>query len=69
MKVKYDKSADAAFIRLSNKTPDGAIEIDEGLIVHTTQDNKIVAIEILDVSQKLSVRELFKFEVEKQGHN
>jgi len=67
MKVKYDSSADAAYIKLSNKTPDGAIEIDEGLIVHTTKDNKIVAIEILNASEKLSVRELFKFEVEKQA--
>ena len=65
MKVSYDPKANAAYIRLSNKKPYGAIEIDEGIIVHVTKDNKIVAIEILNASQKFSVQQLFKFEVEK----
>jgi len=39
----------------------------ESFQLDATKDNKIVAIEILDASQKLSVRELFKFEVEKQA--
>jgi len=64
MKVSYDPKANAAYIRLSNKRPYGAIEIDEGIIVHVTKDNKIVAIEILKASQKFSVQQLFKFEVE-----
>ena len=63
MKVSYDSKANAAYIKLSNKRPYGAIEIDEGIIVHVTKDNKIVAIEILDASQKFSVNQLFKFEV------
>ncbi|MFQ5771025.1 MAG: DUF2283 domain-containing protein [bacterium] len=65
MKVSYDSQIDAAFIKLSNKKPFGAIEIEEGIIIHATKKNEIVAIEILDASQKFTIEELFKFEIEK----
>lgn len=68
MKVSYDSRVDAAYIKLSEETPQGGIEIDEGIIVHVTKENKIVAIEILDASQKFKVQELFKFEVESLQH-
>ena len=64
MKLSYDSQVDAAYIRFSNETPYGAIEISEGIIVHVTEQDKIVAIEILDVSQKMSIQELFKYEIE-----
>lgn len=63
MKVKYDKEADAAYIQLSSKRPDGGIEIDEGLIIHTTSENEIVGIEILDASKKFPIRNLYKLEL------
>jgi uncharacterized protein YuzE len=63
MKVKYDKEVDAAYIQLSSKQPDGGIEIDEGLIIHTTSANEIVGIEILDASKKFSIRNLYKLEL------
>ena len=66
MKVSYDSQADAAFIRLSNDKPSGGIEIDEGVVIHVTDLDKIVAIEILNVSQKMAIEELFKYEVERQ---
>ncbi len=64
MKVNYDSEVDAAYIKLSDEKPYGAIEVDEGIIIHTTKDNKIIAIEILDASKKLAIQELFKFEIE-----
>lgn len=63
MKVKYDKEADAAYIKLSSKRPDGAIEIDEGVILHTTAKNEIVSIEILDAAKKFPIKSLYKLEV------
>lgn len=68
MKINYDEQADAAFIKLSENVPDGAIELDLGLIIHTTKDNKIVAIEILDASKRFQIQELFRFEVENLRH-
>jgi len=63
MKVKYDKEADAAYIKLSSKRPDGAVEIDEGVILHTTAKNEIVSIEILDAGKKFPIKSLYKLEV------
>ena len=59
MKVKYDKAADAAHIQLSSKKPDGAVEMAEGVILHTTSKGEIVAVEILDASKKMPVKTLF----------
>ena len=63
MKVSYDKKADAAFIRFSSKRPVGGIEIKEGVILHVTDKDKIVALEMLDASQHVPLKNLFKLEV------
>ncbi|MBI5561233.1 MAG: DUF2283 domain-containing protein [Deltaproteobacteria bacterium] len=63
MKVQYDKEADAAYISLSSKRPHGAVEIDEGVILHTTGTDEIVGIEILDASKRFPIRNLYKLEV------
>ena len=65
MKVRYDKDADAAFIRFSSKRPVGGIEIKEGVILHVTEKDKIVALEILDASERIPLKNLFKLEVSK----
>lgn len=63
MKVKYDKEVDAAYIQMSSKKPDGAIEIAEGVILHTAAANEIVAIEILDAAKKFPIKTLYKLEL------
>ncbi|TAJ80445.1 DUF2283 domain-containing protein [bacterium] len=65
MKVRYDKKVDAAFIRFSSKRPVGDIEIKKGVILHVTDKDKIVALEILDASQRVPLKNLFKLEVSK----
>jgi len=40
MKVSYDPQVDAAYLKLSNKKPYGAIEIEEGIIIHVTKKMK-----------------------------
>lgn len=62
MKVSYDKKHDIAYIRFSNKKPDGAIEIAEGVVLDTTADDKIVGIEIFDASQRIPLKNLFSVE-------
>ena len=64
MKVQYDKEADAAYIQLSSKHPEGAVEINEGVILHTTEKDEIVGIEILDASKRFPIRNLYKLEVD-----
>ncbi len=63
MKVRYDKKADAAYIQLSSKKPDGAVEIAEGVALHTTLKNEIVSIEILDASKKFPIKTLYKLDL------
>ena len=67
MKVLYDKKTDAAFIRFSSRRPVGGIEIKEGVILHVTDKDRIVALEILEASQRVPLRNLFKLEVSKSG--
>ena len=66
MKVQYDKEVDAAYIKLSNFKPTGVVEIIEGLHIDTTDDGKIVGIEILNVSKKFPVENLFKYEIDNE---
>ena len=63
MKVRYDKAVDAAYIQMSAKKPDGAVEIAEGVILHTTEKDEIVAIEILDAAKKFPIKTLYKLEL------
>ncbi|HEX9665464.1 MAG TPA: DUF2283 domain-containing protein [Thermodesulfobacteriota bacterium] len=67
MKVRYDKESDAAYIQMSSKKPEGAIEMAEGVILHTTSKNEIVAIEILEAAKKIPIRTLFKLELTTSG--
>lgn len=65
MKVSYDKEVDAAFIRFASKKPQGAIELEEGVILPVTNRDEIVALEILNTSKHLPIRNLFSLEVVK----
>ena len=63
MKVHYDEKHDIAYIRFSQKKPDGAIEIDEGVVLDTTAENEIVGIEIFDAIKRLPIKSLFQLEI------
>ena len=63
MKVHYDVEHDIAYIRFSRKKPDGAIEIDEGVVLDTTAEHEIVGIEIFDAKKRLPLESLFRLEV------
>lgn len=63
MKVRYDKKVDAAYIRFSSKRPVGGVEIKEGVILHVTDKDEIVALEILDASERMPLKTLFSLEV------
>jgi uncharacterized protein YuzE len=66
MKVSYDKKHDIAYIQFSTKKPEGAIEIDEGVVLDTTTEkDEIVGMEIFDASKRLPLKSLFEVKVEK----
>ena len=64
MRVRYDREVDVVYIRLGNQKQDGVVEISEGINLDTTQNNKIVGIEILNASQKMNIRTIIKYELE-----
>ncbi len=63
MKVSYDDEADVAYLELSPEIPDGATEVAQGLILHTTATNEIVGIEILDASARFPLSSLYQYEL------
>lgn len=65
MKVFYDKKTDAVLIRFSSRRPVGGVEIKEGVILHVTDNDKIVALEILDASRRVPLKNLFKLQASK----
>jgi uncharacterized protein YuzE len=64
MRVYYDNKIDALYIKLGNKSPDGVIEITEGVNLDTTSENKIVGIEILNASKKINIKTILSYELE-----
>jgi uncharacterized protein YuzE len=66
MKVYYDKDTDSAYIELSSENPEGVVEVSEGVNLDTTHNSRIVGIEILEASKKLSLSSLFNYEVDRE---
>ena len=63
MKITYDKQVDAIYIGLSNLKPEGVIEVADGINIDVTSDDKIVGIELLDATQKVSLDTLLTYEI------
>ena len=53
MKIKYNRDADVLTLEISDKSIDHAEEA-VSMIIHLTEDNKPVIIEILDASEFLT---------------
>jgi len=63
MKVTYDKEADALYLKLSSQKPDGVIEAKEGINLDISKDDKIIGIEILNASKKLSLKSFTTYNI------
>ena len=68
MKVYYDDEVDALYLKLGDESPQGVIEITEGVNIDMTSEDKIVGIEILNASKKIDLTSLlsYSFEFEKR---
>lgn len=64
MKVYYDDEVDALYLKLGNKTPEGVVEISEGVNLDTTSEGKIVGIEILNASKKMDIKTILSYTLE-----
>ena len=61
MNVFYDNEIDALYIKLGEGTPDGVIEISEGVNLDTASDGKLVGIEILKASLKIDINTILSY--------
>ena len=66
MKVYYDKEVDAAYIKLSERTPTGVIEISEGINIDVTDEGEVIGIEMLNASDKFPLKTLFTWEYDSE---
>ncbi len=57
MNIEYDKSADAAYIRLNKGKVKHTIKLKDCLIVDVDKNDKILGIEILDFSEQIPKKE------------
>lgn len=64
MKIYYDFEVDALYIKLSDKQPEGVIEVTEGLNIDTTTENMIVGIEILSASKRTDLKTFLAYSLE-----
>lgn len=64
MKAYYDDEVDALYLKFGEEVPDGVIETSEGINLDTTLENKIVGIEILDVSKKIDLKTILSYSLE-----
>ena len=64
MKVSYDADVDAVYLELLKSEPEGVIEVAEGIHIDVTSDGRIVGIELLDASKKVSLGSLLTYEID-----
>ena len=64
MIVRYDDAVDALYMELSVETPDGAVELTDGINVDTTSDGHIAGIEILNASTRIDLKTIFNYSLE-----
>ena len=64
MKVYYDNEIDALYLKLGDESPEGVIEIADGVSLDTTSNNRIVGIEILNASEKIDLKTILSYTLE-----
>ena len=67
MKISFDPKHDVMRIKFQEGNYEISKEIDEDIIVDMTKDNKIMAIEILNVSSRIPKKNLKEFAMSISG--
>ena len=64
MRIEYDREADALYIGLTGSPVDDNIDIEEGITLDVDKHRHLVGIEILDVSKKMSLKDIANITIE-----
>lgn len=64
MNIEYDPQADALYLSMQkNKAVNKSKELEEGLVVDLDKNKKVIGLEILDVSKKFNLDQIFNFSI------
>jgi len=63
LRITYDKEIDALYIKFSNEKPEGVIEIKEGVNLDISKEGRIVGLELLDATTKVSLESFLNYEI------
>ena len=64
MKIEYSKTADALYVYFREVEAARSEDVQEGIVVDFGDEGQLVGIEILDVSSRLSVKNLVNVSIE-----
>jgi len=67
MKVYYDQEVDVLYLGLgseTSETPDGVVEMSEGVNLDISTQGQLIGIEILHASQKLDIQTILSYSLE-----
>ncbi len=64
MKLEYDREVDALYIRIQEKRVYKTKEIEEGINIDIDVDGKIIGLEILDVTKRYQLSDVFNISTE-----
>ena len=64
MRIEYDKEVDALYVRLQEKYVDRTVEIEEGLNLDFDESGKLIGLEVLDVTERYSLADIFNISTE-----
>lgn len=63
MKVKYDKSVDILYIRLTDEVIDESDEAQPGFVIDYDSEGEVVGIEIMNASKKMRQPAMVELEI------
>ncbi len=64
MRLKFDETADALYLRLDEGAIVESEEVKPGIVLDFNKDGVVVGVEFLEVSTRISNKQLKKFEFE-----
>ena len=64
MRIEYDQEADALYIQMQEKSVSKTKEIEEGVLIDFDEGNKLIGIEILDVTKRFTLADIVNLHIE-----
>lgn len=64
MRIEYDREADALYIQIQEKYVAKTKEVEEGVMVDFDEENRLIGIELLDVTKRFTLSDIINLHVE-----